>query len=222
MSIEEMAYDVKVKLNKLDSNAFRNLIIPEIDWRLNEALNIYINNAIASKRPNLGLEINERITGDISPLLVSTTVVTTGLVPLPSDYRNFVKADATVNKGCTLNNRVWIVQHEDLSDADYFSKPSFEWEEANGVFNTDGLLVKADGTIGSVTLYYIKKHPYIHNAEGYSPTGYYLPSGLLLQGKQDCILNENCHREIVDIVVAMVTAELGLPIDSQKKLTLTT
>jgi len=39
-----MHYDLKVKLNKVDSQQYRNLLIPEIDWALNEAQNIFIKN----------------------------------------------------------------------------------------------------------------------------------------------------------------------------------
>ena len=42
MTIQEMHYDFKMKLNKIDSEQYRNLRIPEIDWKLNEALEIFI------------------------------------------------------------------------------------------------------------------------------------------------------------------------------------
>ncbi len=32
MSIKRMHYDIKVKLNKVDSQQYRNLLIPEIQW----------------------------------------------------------------------------------------------------------------------------------------------------------------------------------------------
>ena len=37
MNISEMHYDFKKKLNKVDSEQNRNLLVPEIDWALNEA-----------------------------------------------------------------------------------------------------------------------------------------------------------------------------------------
>ena len=42
MNIREMHYDVKKKINKLDSQQNRNLLIPEIDWALNEAMSLFI------------------------------------------------------------------------------------------------------------------------------------------------------------------------------------
>lgn len=226
MTIQEMEYDVKFKLNKVDSNAFRGLKIPEIDWKLNEAQDIYINNAIASKRQNgLAFEINERITGDIAPLVVKATILPAGnLIKLPSNYRNFVKADILVKKGdCQLLNKVWLVQHEDISEYDYFSQPSFEWQEANGYFETGGLVVQADGTIQSAELVYVRKPKYMHNAIGFDPAGYRLPSGELLQGVQNSELPAQTHREIVDIAVSLIATELELPTAGAhiQKLTLT-
>ena len=42
MLIEDMHYDFKQKINKIDSQKYRNLRIPEIDWKLNEAQEIFI------------------------------------------------------------------------------------------------------------------------------------------------------------------------------------
>ena len=41
MTIEEQHYDFKMKLNKIDSQQYRNLIIPQIDWLLNEAQELF-------------------------------------------------------------------------------------------------------------------------------------------------------------------------------------
>ena len=42
MTIEEQHYDFKMKLNKIDSQQYRNLIIPQIDWLLNEAQELFV------------------------------------------------------------------------------------------------------------------------------------------------------------------------------------
>ena len=42
MTIQEMHYDVKMKLNKVDSQQYRNLIIPQVDWILNEAQELFV------------------------------------------------------------------------------------------------------------------------------------------------------------------------------------
>ena len=47
-----MHYDLKLKLNKLDSNQYRNLLVPEIDWVLNEAETIFIKSIAKRKIVN--------------------------------------------------------------------------------------------------------------------------------------------------------------------------
>ena len=42
MTIQDMHYDFKKKLNKIDSQQNRNLLIPEIDWTLNEAQELFV------------------------------------------------------------------------------------------------------------------------------------------------------------------------------------
>ena len=56
MSVKDMHYDFKTKLNKLDSNLYRNLQIPEIDRKLNEAMFIFIK-SIAEPRASYFQEL---------------------------------------------------------------------------------------------------------------------------------------------------------------------
>ena len=42
MDVGEMHYEFKLKLNKVDSLDYNNFLVPEIDWYLNEAQNIFI------------------------------------------------------------------------------------------------------------------------------------------------------------------------------------
>ena len=37
-----MQYDLKFKLNKIDSSQYKNLRIPEIDWVLNESIELFV------------------------------------------------------------------------------------------------------------------------------------------------------------------------------------
>ena len=61
MTIEDMHYDVLQKLSKIDSNKYKRLVVPEIDWMLNESQDIIIKNISQPRRVNaLGFEINQR------------------------------------------------------------------------------------------------------------------------------------------------------------------
>ena len=126
MDIKEMEYDVKFKLNKVDSNQYRNLRIPEIDWALNEAQEIFIK-IVAEPRSNkhltqriveLGFQINQRSIDDIRTIVKLDQVLTPTKIDdtrfqyqLPQDYLFFHRARVFATKGnceevkCTLMHK---------------------------------------------------------------------------------------------------------------------
>ena len=82
MTIEEMHYDFKQKLNKIDNQAYRNLRVPEIDWKLNEALDIFIKRVSEPRKKNgLGFERNQRTIDDIRTLVINQNTVTANCIP---------------------------------------------------------------------------------------------------------------------------------------------
>ena len=107
MSIKNMHYDVKVKLNKLDSQQYRNLLVPEIDWALNESQGIFIK-MIAEPRKvkmlfDFGFEKNQRNIDDIRTLVKNNTSVFTVkiddneyYIDLPEDYQFLVNCKAII------------------------------------------------------------------------------------------------------------------------------
>lgn len=228
MDIRGMHYDFKTKLNKVDSQQYRNFRIPEIDWVLNEACEIYIKSIAEPRVPNhLGFEVNQRAIDDIRTLVVTKDLTTTPqgrfeILELPEDYMFYVSSDAMISKENCNERRatVLIKQHDDEFQESPFDKSSFEWREVNGIFegNSIHLYTEDEFSIDKVRISYIRKHAYMHNAQDYLPTGKYsLPSGILLEGSQDCELPPHTHREIVDIAVLIVTGNLQIP-DYQIKL----
>ena len=217
MDIKEMHYDVKVKLNKVDSQQYRNLRIPEIDWALNEALELFVKLvAFPRIRTRLGFEFVQRNTDDIRTLVVQSgdLTVTNNIFPIntPLNYWHFISGEVTMTKqNCAdVKGRIKIRQHDDEFESSPFDKSSFEWRTVNAVFNSQGLNFFTDGTftITSANITYVKRHDYIHNAEDFVGGTYNLPSGVTLTGTQDCILPEETHREIVDIAVLILTGQL--------------
>jgi len=95
MTIKEMHYDFKKKLNKVDSQQYKNLLVPEIDWTLNEAQELFVK-MVAKPRTKsyTGFELNQRTIDDIRTLVKDNQCfsVTGNTVALPSDYWNLVKA----------------------------------------------------------------------------------------------------------------------------------
>ena len=219
-----MHYDFKKKLNKVDSQQNRNLLVPEIDWALNEAQELFIKMvAEPRQRSYLGFEKSQRSIDDIRTLVKSNCIITivNRIAPLPADYLFFLKADVLMNKGNCKNikSRLYIRQHDDEFEKSPFDKSSFEWRVVNGLFITEGVKVFDDGTFTNrkLILSYIRKPSYIHNAAAFINGTYQLPSGVVLTGKNDCELPAHTHREIVDIAVALVSGELLSP-DYQVKL----
>lgn len=224
MTISEMHYDFKKKLNKVDSEQNRNLLVPEIDWALNEAQELFIKMvAEPRQRSFLGFEKSQRTIDDIRTIVESEQVVTitNGVAPFPERYLFFLKAEVLMDKGnCRgVKGRLHVRQHDDEFENSPFDKSSFEWRIVNGLFITEGVKVFDDGTFTnkSLVLSYIRKPSYIHNANAFRNGTYQLPSGRVLEGTVDCELPEHTHREIVDIAVALVSGEL-LSNDYQVKL----
>lgn len=216
MTIQEMHYDFKKKLNKVDSQQNRNLLIPEIDWALNEALMIFVSGK-ASPRDNIqsGIESEQRLKDDLYPLIVKDAVLslTEGVASLPDDYMFFLRGKV-LSSGSRCHNiesTLVLQQYDDEFESSPFTKSSLEWREINGVFSEKGIVTYTDGTFTNeyLLLSYVRKPRYIHYAEGYKGGQYALPSGTILAGRQDCELPEHTHREIVDIAVAITSGEIG-------------
>lgn len=225
MDIKGMQYDVKVKLNKVDSQQFRNLKIPEIDWALNEAQEVFIKLIAEPRQKNgFGFEVNQRSIDDIRTLVVnnltplSATVFddSSFLVSLPEDYMFFVSGYACLTKGecADIKARLLEKQHDDEHEESPFNSSSFEWREVNMRFFKEGIRIFTDKSfiVNSICeLNYIKKPVYIHNAADYIGGTYTLPDGTVLVGTQDCELPEHTHREIVDLAVLIISGQLQTP-----------
>ena len=72
MTVKEMQYDIKFKLNKVDSQQYRNLRIPELDWVINEAYEIFVKSIAEPRTSNyLGFETSQRTIDDIRTIVAS-------------------------------------------------------------------------------------------------------------------------------------------------------
>lgn len=221
MTIKDMHYDFKSKLNKIDSSQYRNLYIPEIDRKLNEAAYIFVK-SIAQPRfaENIGLEMNNRTIEDLKTLIVDGAILpatTTNnidyFVTLPEDYLYPANMIALASKdNCSEKIcEVIVRKHNDKHNFSPFDISSFEWREVNVHFVQDKIRIFTDGTfiVHSLELDYLRKMKYMHNAEDFNATGYTLPNGTLLTGTQDCELPEEVHGEIVDLAVLITSGEIN-------------
>lgn len=230
MSIKNMHYDFKKKINKIDSQQYKNLLIPEIDWTLNEAQNIFVDIIAQPRVPFLGFEKTQKNTDDIKTLVIPDHCLSvpsnpldkfTNTVPLPDDYRYYIRGYVSMTKGkCKdVKAKLYIQQHDDEFEESPFNRSNFEWRSVNGVFVTGGLQLYNDGTFTNTKtcLTYIRNPLRMHNAEDFRGGSYKLPSGEVLTGHIDCELPKHTHSEIVDLAVLIATGEMQIP-DYETKL----
>lgn len=215
MTTREMHYDFKRKFNKIDSQKNKNLLVPEIDWLLNEAIELFVKKIAQPKVENgLGFETSQRIIDDIKTIVVggTWTPVVNNVITLPNDYLYFVRCRVRLSKGkCKAQEGVlYIREHNDLFEESQFYNSSFEWREVNGVYETQGIQSFTDGTftIDEAKLSYIRKMAYVHNAQDFGTGSYNHPSGVTLTGAVNCDLPDHTHREIVDIAVMLAASEV--------------
>ena len=226
MTIQAMHYDYKQKLNVIDSQKYRNLEVPEIDWKLNEAQEVFIK-MIAEPRVQreLGFEFNQRTIDDIRTVVkdqklneyTTATVFdeSSFIVGLPIDYWFLAKIKIIASKGKCKNILLYdsqSIQHDDNAEASSFDKSSFEWRAANYSYNSQGIRIFTDSTftIDKVGFDYIMQPKRMHNAADWRSGTYEGLDGKTYTGRQDCILPEGTHREIVDLAVLITAGDLNL------------
>jgi len=231
MTIQEMHYDFKSKLNKIDSNSYRNMKIPEIDWKLNEAQDLFIMLVAEPRmRTFLGFETSQKTIDDISSIVIDDYECNLSLMPnnpdptasMPDDYLYHVANHVYAKKDeCEAKLNTFIIQHDDKANTKEFYQPSFEWRETNVRFYSDGIKIFTNNEfeVTKFTLDYIRRPSFMHYASGFSQDGYKLPGDTTpLTGSQNCELPEHTHREIVDLAVLIATGDLELPTAYQFKI----
>jgi len=148
MTIKEQHYDIKLKLNKLDSEKRKDFNPAEIDWALNNwgipqfiKTRYGINNYL-----RYGFEVIQKRIEDLKELVVKSpttlqpAVTATSLggnlyevkiSSLAKDYLFFIRGRATISKtGCTDKKvKVTQIQHDDLDSAldSHLYAPDWNW-----------------------------------------------------------------------------------------------
>lgn len=226
MTIQELHYDFKYKIDKIDSLQRENFLPAEIDWILNEAIKIIVKQRFGiSNSKRLGFEGNQKRIQDLKtlqikcptsiqpaviPSVVSTGVYELKLTDLAYDFLFLTRVTAKIAKtGCGSKiARVKELQHDDLNDvllANPFYKPSFEWAELPVNFGRTDQVADSKGsmyfyTLGEFTIQEIYPE-YLKFPNKISIGGYtYLDGTPAVQ--TECDLPEELHSEIVDLAVS--------------------
>lgn len=225
MNIKEMHYDFKQKLNKIDSQQYRNLKVPEIDWKLNEAINLFVKIVAEPKyATRLGFETSQRTIDDIRTIVENNKKLpdVVSIDPLefsfalPTNYLYYVgTAKMKLSKGqCSVQaDKVIDRQHDDDFQSSPFDRSSFLWREVNIRFYKEGIKVFTSGEFepSDFHINYIRKPASVNNSESYPGGQYKTLAGNVLDANIDCDLPIQTHREIVDLAVAITTGDLQIP-----------
>ena len=225
MTVQSMHYDFKQKLNKIDSQRIRNLEVPEIDWKLNEAQEVLCKTIAEPRIANaISFEFNQRIIDDISTIVVNqkngagiTPTIYDGdeyFAAIPIDYWFYIGGDLYATKGtCSGKLTIRETKHGDRVSNSPFDKSSFLWREANIRRVAGGFLIDTEGDFvpTELCLNYLREPKRIHNADAWDNINGYTVDGITLKGTQDCELDPKLHREVVDVAVAIAAGDLSLP-----------
>ena len=235
MDVQEMHYDFKIKFNKLDSNDYRDFQVPEIDWLLNEAQEVFLKQRYGiNNTTQKGFEGSQKRIDDLRNLVMKnvslspvTQVDTVSYeAELPVGYIFAIRVQAVVDKD-TCGEKTLVckpIQHDDLSNCllDPNYNPSYEWGEMPVVYGTlsanaadaNRIFGYTDGsfTVTSFILDYLREPKGIAFPGGVPGLQYYLPDGsTLVATNQNCELPEHTHREIVDIATLIAAGDINHP-----------
>lgn len=195
-----MHYEVRVLYNGVDSNKSRGWQVPEIDHLLNRGMTRFVNDIIENDRGEDGMWASTALSPLVTPtsFLVNTSQPTF-TINKPANFMFVWVIEVKARKGeCEKRIQAFPVQVDDSHEYSPFSKSNFEWEEVNYEMVGDTLKFYVDGfTVTEVYLTYLRQPKYIH----YAQTGYNLPDGTLLTGKQDCELPPQTHYKIVELSI---------------------
>lgn len=212
-----MHYGFKMGYNKVDSNQNRNFLVPEVDYFLNRGLSFYVDNIFFPRNIKLtGFENTQRNIDNIRPLVVSQNLSVTEekTVPLPENYWHFITGWGDSKKGtCSKKLKLFPKQTEDLTEESEIYKSDFHWGTLNFSFNSKGLQLYYDNDISveSISLVYVKKHLYIHNARDFEDGEYLNFEGQILKNHQNCELPDDSCRDIVDLAVYLAASSIQDP-----------
>ena len=220
-----MHYQFKVSMDRVDSASNSDFLPGEIDWLLNEAQDIFIEQRYSkfSNPKKNGFEETQKRIDDLSTLVInfplqpaltpvlSNGVYTLDLSTLAFDYLHLISLSCVTTKdNCTFDTPMKFMPHDKITIAlrDPFNSPSSDavlYNLARNANNTTSLYIYAgDYTVSAVKVEYLKKpsrisvgnYKYIDGVI-YPPATSELPSAV--------------HREIVDIACQIAAGNIAVP-----------
>ena len=219
MTSLEMHIDFRVKINEVNSNKNKRFTPEEIDWILNDQVDEFVETRSTPKsnNKNEGFEETQKRLDDIRTVIKEATtdgdkVTTYDLVALiigefdkgktitlPSTgdyvYRKLVSDTSDTTTTCSIHakvpNRLFstAIIANALKDEFHTSHAESPISELVG---TTLRVYENDFTVDNIAIFYVYEYPRI------------------VYSSVDCVLPVHTHREIVDMAVSKVNAELNM------------
>jgi len=231
MVISRMHFEVKVRLNKLNSNHKEDLRKELIDDAINKASDDYVEifySGNNTKEYRLGFEVTQQRIDMLSTLVIPEKSITPTLVRtnvykastnITPSYRHFVRG-WVIAEGCAQRIPITIVRHNDLDNKlrDDNQKPSFKWQRCLGTFKNDGLYLYTDYVITSVVIEYLSNPVKVFSG-GYDSLEY-IQGDTSAYKSADAIVNSNLPVPYHDLLVDMTVQYLSRVLEDGEKFNL--
>ncbi len=214
---KKIHYEVKRKLNRINTSYSSNLSVVDLDASVNEAKDLVFENyaAVVEKNTTIRNHLRELEVKNIT-LSPSGTSGKGNTFEFPSDFYRLMRQTAIATRtGCEARELIVRVrQTDDLSEIlqDVYRDPSFDYEETVGDEVGNSLLVykSDDFELESITIDYLKKLDDIATPS-LTKTGSYTNSdGDTISTDKDLELNSTyLWRKIVDVTVLIIQRDVS-------------
>lgn len=228
MNIQSFHYEFKLKMDRVDTMSSTDFNAAEIDWLINEAQLVYINNRINPAKKARGFEGDQKRIDDLStlvikypiqpgitPTLLDAEIYEVDLADLSYPYLHLISAFTNVDLGndCIKSTPLKFIQHDDYREAlrDPFNSPSLDFIPYNFGRSTAGnssaifiYTSNLSGTLDKVFVEYIKRPVKVSLGTYQYIDGITYPT-------TDCELPEHTHSEIVDLACLLAATAIESP-----------
>lgn len=208
MTIKDMHFQIRNKLNKLDSSQYRKLPVLSIDMAINEGISTIINSAYFFYLENKSFIelLNPYIKSEL--LQNFSKEKGSSYSTLPEDYRFYLPSQILLKKENCSYKKLNLLKSQ-RQDATY-TYESFGVDQKWGIYTygiENNQLVIENYEMSStdeVLLNYVIQPEYVHCAELMGLNGY-LKDGIRYTGRQEPILPEYAHDELIRLTVLILT-----------------
>lgn len=221
----KLHYEVRRKLNRLNSDFYTSITTVDLDAIINEAKDLVYENYAAVIEENTTVRNHLRqLEKKNQPLSPAESTTGYSYYKYPKNfYRLMRQVVQAVRAGCDSRELiVRMIQTDDLSDTlkDSYRQPSFDYEETIGDDASDGLIIyKRDFELGKVTIDYLVKLPDIAAPSLVTGGQYRNSNGDLVTEDADLLVDSTyLWRKIVDVAVLVAQRDVNSQLDFELQL----